>query len=122
MSREEGTAVLEFVADGAASGRAAVVVRTGTVLHYSIGFDVMALVIERVTGMPYGTFLERRLWRPLDMRSTGFQVARKDAGRLATGDINPPGVADPSEGVGAGTRALMRAAPIIPPGMVGGDG
>lgn len=178
----------------------------GTVLHYSIGFDVMALVIERVTGMAYGEFLAKRLWTPLDMPSTGFQVSRKNArrlttnydateklmnsapgmksdpsqpenwrvaddrassdwlepprllaggaglvstardfhryarmllnegvlekervmkvetARLATGDINPPGVAEPGDGVGAGTRALMRGAPIIPPGMIGAGG
>jgi CubicO group peptidase (beta-lactamase class C family) len=174
----------------------------GTVLHYSIGFDVMALVIERVTGKPYGAFLEERLWHPLRMTSTGFQVAPKDAkrlttnydateryavtapdprlppkwsvtddrtssdwlkpprllaggaslvstardfmryalmlrnegaldktrvmkietARLATGDIHPPGVADPNEGVGAGSRAMLRGAPIVPPGMVGGGG
>jgi CubicO group peptidase (beta-lactamase class C family) len=56
----------------------------GTVLHYSIGFDVMALVIERVTGKPYGAFLQERLWGPLRMDSTGFQVAAKDAARLTT--------------------------------------
>jgi CubicO group peptidase (beta-lactamase class C family) len=177
----------------------------GTVVHYSIGFDVMALVIERVTGMPYGKFLEQRLWGPLRMDSTGFQVAEKDAARLttnydateggansvckapdpllppnwcvqddratsdrlkpptllagggsllstsrdflryalmllnegaldgtrvmkietarlATGNINPAGVSEPDENVGAGSRRLMRGAPIIPPGMVGAGG
>lgn len=175
----------------------------GTVLHYSIGFDVMALVIERATGKKYGTFLHERLWGPLRMDSTGFQVARKDAARLttnydatergamtspgarpdprlppkwgvvddratsdclqpprllsgggsllstardflrytqmlqndgalgktrimkvetaklATGDINPPGVAEPQD---SGSRALMRGAPINPPGTIGGGG
>jgi CubicO group peptidase (beta-lactamase class C family) len=175
----------------------------GTVLHYSIGFDVMALVIERVTARPYGDFLRERLWDPLRMDSTGFQVARKDAPRLttnydatergansapdaapdprlppkwgvaddratsawlepprllaggasllstardflhytqmlqnrgalgktrvmkeetanlATGNINPPGIAEPQD---SGSRALMRGAPIIPPGTVGGGG
>jgi CubicO group peptidase (beta-lactamase class C family) len=175
----------------------------GTVLHYSIGFDVMALVIERVTGKAYGSFLRERLWDPLRMDSTGFQVARGNAARLttnydatergamtapdaapdprlppkwgivddrsssdwlepprllaggaslvstardflrytqmlqndgalrkvrvmkietaklATGDINPPGVSEPED---TGSRALMRGAPIIPPGMTGGGG
>jgi CubicO group peptidase (beta-lactamase class C family) len=44
-----------------------------------------------------------------------------ETARLATGNIHPPNVADPSEGVGAGSRALLLAA-IIPPGMVGGGG
>ena len=56
----------------------------GSVLHYSIGFDVMAVVIERVTDRPYGDFLAERLWRPLQMSSTGFVVARQDAKRLTT--------------------------------------
>jgi CubicO group peptidase (beta-lactamase class C family) len=177
----------------------------GTVLHYSIGFDVMALVIQRVSGMTYDAFLQKRLFVPLGMLSTGFQVNRGEAGRLttnydaternvnspndaapdprlptnfrviddratsvwldppallaggaglvstardflryaqmllnegvladarimsrdtaklATGDINPPGVAEPSNAAGAGTRALLRT-PLIPPGTVGGGG
>lgn len=177
----------------------------GTVLHYSIGFDVMALVIQRVTKMSYGAFLERRLFGPLGMASSGFEVQAKDAvrlttnydatqrgdassagvapdptlppgwyvaddrarsawlqppallaggaglvstardflrygemlahdgafggarvmkvetARLATGNIHPPGVSDPSEGVGAGSRALLLGT-IIPPGMIGAGG
>lgn len=177
----------------------------GTVLHYSIGFDVMALVIQRVSGMTYDAFLQKRLFAPLQMTSTGFQVSPSDArrlttnydatkrgvnsspdspqdpklppgfrvaddratsdwlkppallaggagvvstsrdflryaqmllddgafagtrvmraetARLATGDINPPGVAEPGDGAGSGTRALLRT-PIIPAGTVGGGG
>jgi CubicO group peptidase (beta-lactamase class C family) len=68
----------------------------GTVLHYSIGFDVMAVVVERVTKKPYGTFLDERLFGPLDMRSTGFQVAARDAARLTT-NYDATGQAPPSE-------------------------
>jgi CubicO group peptidase (beta-lactamase class C family) len=56
----------------------------GTMLHYSIGFDVMALVIQRVSGMGYDDFLQKRLFKPLGMHSTGFEVTRKNAGRLTT--------------------------------------
>lgn len=56
----------------------------GTVVHYSIGFDVMGLVIERVTGKGYGVFLRERLFGPLKMDSTGFQVAPGDVARLTT--------------------------------------
>ncbi len=63
----------------------------GTRLHYSIGFDVMALVIERAARMPYGEFLERRLFGPLAMASTGFQVKAKDAARLSTNYDATPG-------------------------------
>jgi CubicO group peptidase (beta-lactamase class C family) len=56
----------------------------GTVLHYSIGFDVMALVIQRVSGMGYDRFVHERLFKPLGMKSTGFQVAARNADRLTT--------------------------------------
>jgi CubicO group peptidase (beta-lactamase class C family) len=45
---------------------------------------VMALVIQRVSGMSYDAFLHQRLFKPLGMDSTGFQVSAKDAGRLTT--------------------------------------
>lgn len=74
----------------------------GTVLHYSIGFDVMALVIQRVSGMGYDAFLQKRLFEPFGMGSTGFQVSAKDAHRLTTlydaSGLNAPAatVPDPS--------------------------
>jgi CubicO group peptidase (beta-lactamase class C family) len=82
----------------------------GTVLHYSIGFDVMGLVIERVSGKGYDTFLEERLFAPLDMRSTGFQVEEKDAARLTTNyDATRAGVnSAPSPGVDANVPAGFR--------------
>lgn len=70
----------------------------GTVLHYSIGFDVMALVIERVTGMSYGGFLQKRLFGPLGMASTGFQVAQADARRLTSNYDATEGFANTSPG------------------------
>jgi CubicO group peptidase (beta-lactamase class C family) len=65
----------------------------GTVSNYSIGTDVIALVIERASGMPYERFLRDRLFARLDMPSTGFQVRREDAGRLTTlYQFAPPGL------------------------------
>ncbi len=56
----------------------------GTAWNYSMGLDVMGAVIEKVSGMKFDTFLRTRLFEPLDMRSTGFQVAKRDASRLTT--------------------------------------
>jgi CubicO group peptidase (beta-lactamase class C family) len=71
----------------------------GTLLHYSIGFDVMALVIQRASGMGYDHFLQKRLFEPLGMHSTGFEVTRKNAGRLTTlydaSGRNTPSAASP---------------------------
>src|SRR5262245_4420785 len=51
----------------------------GTAWNYSMGPDVMGLVIERVTGKGFDVFLRERVFEPLRMSSTGFQVAPKDA-------------------------------------------
>ncbi len=56
----------------------------GTTWNYSIGPDVMGLVIERVTGKGFDVFLRERLFEPLDMSSTGFQVGPRNAARLTT--------------------------------------
>ncbi len=56
----------------------------GTAWNYSMGLDVMGAVIERVSGMPLDRFMEQRIFQPLGMRSTGFQVRTRDAKRLTT--------------------------------------
>jgi CubicO group peptidase (beta-lactamase class C family) len=63
----------------------------GTAWGYSIGADVMGLVIERVTGRGFDVFLRERVFGPLGMDSTGFQVAPKDAARLTTNYTVTPG-------------------------------
>lgn len=65
----------------------------GTAWNYSIGLDVMGLVIERVTGKGFDVFLRERLFEPLDMSSTGFQVASRNAARLTTNyNVTPDGL------------------------------
>ena len=56
----------------------------GTKWSYSIGLDVMGAVIERASGMPFDTFVQRRIFTPLNMRSSYWTVPQRDAGRLAT--------------------------------------
>ena len=48
-------------------------------------------------------------------------IMAADTARLAVGNINPPGVAEPSMGAGAGSRALLLN-PLTPLGTVGGGG
>lgn len=56
----------------------------GTKWSYSVGLDVLGRVIEVASGQPFDRFLQDRLFTPLKMNSTGFQVAPENAGRLAT--------------------------------------
>ncbi len=46
----------------------------GSMWEYSLGLDVLGLVIEAVTGMPLAKYLEEKLFRPLQMRDTAFTV------------------------------------------------
>lgn len=56
----------------------------GTAWNYSIGFDVMGAVIERVTGRGFDAFMSERLFEPLGMGSTGFTIGPSDALRMTT--------------------------------------
>ncbi len=56
----------------------------GTRWSYSVGLDLMGRVIEVVSGQPFDLFLKARIFDPLGMKSTGFQVAAADVGRLTT--------------------------------------
>jgi CubicO group peptidase (beta-lactamase class C family) len=64
--------------------RIPLVAEPGTAWNYSIGYDVLAAVLERATGKPFCDLLRERITAPLDMVSTGFQVPTSDASRLTT--------------------------------------
>ena len=41
---------------------------------YNTGADVLGVLIERAVGQPFETFLAERIFRPLGMKDTGFDV------------------------------------------------
>lgn len=87
----------------------------GTASTYSVGTDVMALVIERASGKMYEAFLRDRLFGPLDMVSTGLQVRAQDVSRLTTNyEMTPDGL-KPTDL--AATSAFLK-----PPALVSGGG
>ena len=55
----------------------------GTRFHYSISTDVLARLIEVLSGKPIDEFLQDRIFRPLDMRDTGFIVPDGKLSRFA---------------------------------------
>ena len=55
----------------------------GTVWNYGLSIDVIGLVVEAISGQSLGAFLEQRLFRPLGMVDTGFQVPPDKVARLA---------------------------------------
>ena len=55
----------------------------GTRFHYSISTDVLARLIEVLSRKPIDEFLQDRIFRPLDMRDTGFVVPDDKLSRFA---------------------------------------
>jgi len=55
----------------------------GDAYTYGVNQDVLGALIERVSGQRFGAFLEARLFRPLQMRDTGFDVPTEKRVRLA---------------------------------------
>jgi CubicO group peptidase (beta-lactamase class C family) len=56
----------------------------GTRWSYSVALDLMGRVIEVASGRPFDAFLEERLFDPLGMASSFFQVPTSELHRLAT--------------------------------------
>jgi CubicO group peptidase (beta-lactamase class C family) len=50
---------------------------------YSISVDVQGFMVERLSGMRFGEFLETRIFQPLGMVDTGFSVKPENAARLS---------------------------------------
>jgi CubicO group peptidase (beta-lactamase class C family) len=66
------------------AGKAGLVADPGTAWNYSMGMDVLAAVVERVSGTPFDTFVQREILGPLKMRDTYWRVPGKQAGRLVS--------------------------------------
>ena len=56
----------------------------GSEWSYGFSMDVLGVLVERVLGRPFGSFLSDRLFQPLGMADTAFSVPRSKLGRLAS--------------------------------------
>lgn len=66
----------------------------GTVWDYSLGFDVLGLVIESVTKQRLGRFLEERLFKPVGMIDSAFMLSADKANRYARAFLTDPETAN----------------------------
>ena len=57
---------------------------------YNTGSDVLGVLIERASGQPFETFLKERIFDPLGMNDTGFDVIWDRIARLATSYVIDP--------------------------------
>jgi CubicO group peptidase (beta-lactamase class C family) len=60
------------------------VYQPGTRWSYSVGLDLMGRIIEVVSGQEFSAFLKARLFGPLGMDSTGFQLTEANVSRFTT--------------------------------------
>ncbi|MBI3530648.1 MAG: beta-lactamase family protein [Betaproteobacteria bacterium] len=55
----------------------------GSTFEYSLSTDVLGRVIEAISGMPLGQFLQERIFTPLAMTDSAFIVPKEKLDRLA---------------------------------------
>lgn len=79
----------------------------GSKYEYSVSIDVAGYLVEVLSGMPFDEFLQTRIFDPLGMEDTGFDVPEEDFGRLAMIYTMPEGAGKltPVEGL---TRGVMQ--------------
>ena len=67
----------------ARAARIPLMFQPGSEWFYSIATDLQAVVVKRLSGMGFGDFLRARIFQPLGMVDTGFQVPADQVHRLA---------------------------------------
>ena len=88
----------------------------GTRWSYSVGLDVLGLVIQRVSKTPFDVYLQRAFFTPLRMNDTFFTVPAAKASRLTA-------VQAMKDGKLATTEAGQAASPFAKPtGLYSGGG
>jgi CubicO group peptidase (beta-lactamase class C family) len=65
-------------------GRLPLAYEPGTRWNYSLSTDVLGVLVERASGMPFPEFLRTQLFEPLGMEDTAFWVPADKMERLAT--------------------------------------
>ena len=55
----------------------------GEAWNYSVSTDVLGYLVGKIAGMPFEQFLQQRIFAPLSMTDTGFQVPEGQADRFA---------------------------------------
>lgn len=55
----------------------------GAEFNYGVGFDVLGLLVERVSGERFDAYCEKHIFEPLGMKDTAFDVPPEKMARLA---------------------------------------
>ena len=85
---------------------------------YHTGADVLGVLIARASGQSLEGFMRQRIFEPLGMKDTGFQVAPEKLGRLASAYMRDP----QKKGLGFFDDAADSRWSRPPPFAAGGSG
>src|ERR1700685_1488210 len=55
----------------------------GSEWHYSISVDIQGYIVQKLSGMPFDEFLQKRIFKPLNMVDTAFYVPAEKLNRFA---------------------------------------
>ena len=55
----------------------------GEAFHYGVNIDVLGYVVEVVSGKPLESYMQEKIFSPLGMKDTGFDVPEAKRGRVA---------------------------------------
>ena len=66
-----------------AIGKSPLLWQPGTVWEYGFSTDILGHIVEAVSGQTLGAFLKERLWAPLGMADTSFELSEGAQGRYA---------------------------------------
>ena len=86
----------------------------GTLWRYSglVGFDVLSRIVEIVSGQTYDQYLKQRIFDPLGMKDTGFNLTPEQTSRLVTMYRSTPTGLQPANQT-AGTKYFSGASALM---------
>lgn len=91
----------------------------GTTWQYGLSADVLGAVVEVVSGMRFGEFLNRRIFEPLGMRDTAFYVPEDKQDRLAKAYRDGENGLEEEDGCNLGIQYRMELDPAFESGGAG---
>jgi CubicO group peptidase (beta-lactamase class C family) len=66
------------------AARLPLLAQPGKAYHYGISDDILAIVVQRASGIPFEDYIARYITEPLKMRDTAFHVSEDKLHRLAS--------------------------------------
>jgi CubicO group peptidase (beta-lactamase class C family) len=87
----------------------------GTTWRYSAGADISGYIVEKLSGMRFGDFLQSRLFGPLGMKDTAFYIPPAKRARLAPVYSYDAKTGKFAESTGANSIGLPITPPEAPP-------